>query len=384
MSLYLCVDCGGSKTSAVICSPSGAILGRALSGGSNFAYLGVEAFTREVNLAVSNALKTCTSPPSLSPVPLPPVPSSPSAPPLFAQAWFGISGVDSPSAVSAATSALSLLLGIPPGPRLMVANDTHLLAAPLRTHPQLKYAIAVIAGTGAVCVSFGHAADGAGGLEVLGRVGGWGWILGDEGGGFHVGREAVRQMLVDADRATLGGPPPPRSVLKERMLARFGLDEESVMNILTLVHLPDPGPDADVGKGISALGVAREKRLSQLSPLVFEAAFGDGDIFALRVLHICARTLASQIQVLLRDPKDPNAAPNSVLASESVLCFGGSLVGIDKYRNLVLDILKGEGMGGHVFEYVEYLDDVARVGAEALAVAAKGASDKSNCDLYCP
>ncbi|KAF7982262.1 hypothetical protein HWV62_29501 [Athelia sp. TMB] len=375
MSLYLCVDCGGSKTSAVICDASGAVVGRALSGPSNFAYLGVAAFTREVALAVSNALKTCTTPPSVAPVALPPAATP------FAQAWFGISGVDSAGAAASASRALSALLGLPEGPRLLVANDTHLLAAPLRTHAHLKHAVAVIGGTGAVVVSFGHTPGGGGGLEALGRVGGWGWILGDEGGGFHVGREAVRQLLVDADRGTLGGAPPPRSVLKERLLARFGLTEETAMELLTIIHLPDPSPAAvQPPDAPPHLLVAREKRLSQLPPLVFEAAFVDGDAFALRVLHICARTLASQIQVVLRAPNDPDAPPKSVLAAESVLCFGGSLVGQARYRDLVLDMLASEGLGGHVFAYVEFLDDVAKTGAESLALAAQGV-EKSNADL---
>ena len=56
MSLYLCVDCGGSKTSAVICDVAGEIKGRALGGPSNFAYLGIEAFTDAVRVAVVGEL----------------------------------------------------------------------------------------------------------------------------------------------------------------------------------------------------------------------------------------------------------------------------------------------------------------------------------------
>jgi N-acetylglucosamine kinase-like BadF-type ATPase len=116
--------------------------------------------------------------------------------------------------------------------------------------------------------------------------------------------------------------------------------------------------------------VAREKRLSQLSPLVFQAAFDDGDPFALNVLKICARALASHIQILLRSP-DPSSehAPKHVLASESVICFGGSLVGIEKYRDMILGALSDGQMGRHVFKYVEFVDDAAKVGAEGLAAA---------------
>lgn len=362
MSLYLCVDCGGSKTSAVICSSSGIVLGRALGGPSNFSYLGVEAFTQAVGIAVSNALKTCTIPASIDPVSLPP-PS-----PLFASAWFGISGVDSPSAIVSATTAISDLLNIPKGPRLVVANDTHLLASPLHLHNDINHAVVVIAGTGSISVSFEKTPQGK--LEKLGRIGGWGWVLGDEGGGYHVGREAVRQLLIENDEASVGDPAVPHSVLKQRILEIFGVT--SALDILSIVHMPDPTfPGVQPSDVPHHLLVAKEKRLSQLSPLVFEAALSDGDPFALNVLKICSQALASQIQVLLRPPNsDLEHAPKTILASSSAICFGGSLAGIERYRDMILMALGNEAMGGHVFKYVEYVDDPAKVGAEILAAAA--------------
>ncbi|KIJ65891.1 hypothetical protein HYDPIDRAFT_109960 [Hydnomerulius pinastri MD-312] len=359
MSLYLCVDCGGSKTSAVICNRNGDILGRALGGASNFAYMSVIAFTEAVRMAVANALKTCISPPSIEPVALPP------AEELFASAWFGISGVDSPAAVHNASVALSGLLGIPMGPRLTVANDTHLLAAPLRLHPDISHAVTAIAGTGSCVVSFTQAPSGM--LIELARTGGWGWILGDEGGGFHVGRETIRQMMFDVARETLGMTPAPKSSLKAKVLARFGIEgEDKAAEVLPVVHLPEPSLTADAMPVVpSYLLVAREKRLSQLSPLVFEAAFKDGDEFALKVLRNCAGELADQVAMMCLGPgEDLSLKPKGVKAEDSVLCFGGSLVGIQSYRDIVLDELKKRG---HVFRYVEFVDDAAAVGAAGVA-----------------
>lgn len=367
MSLFLCVDCGGSKTSAVIADGSGTILGRALGGPSNFAYLSAAAFTDAVRVAVSNALKTCVSPPSIKPVSLPPSTE------LFASAWFGISGVDSPAAVANASSALSALLRIPIGPRLVVANDTHLLAAPLRLYPDIKHAIAAIGGTGSCVVSFEREPSGM--ISELARTGGWGWILGDEGGGFHVGRETMRQMMYDAARSSLGMEPSPPSSLKAKVLERFGiLEVENAPEVLPMVHLPEhmptPGESASVP---SYLLVEREKRLSELAPLVFEAAFKDKDPFALNVLRICAGGLADQIAMLCREPgEDPNFKPRAVEAKEAVLCYGGSLVGIEDYRVLIHEALAEKG---HVFRYVEFVDDAAAVGAVGLASLRIGGED---------
>ncbi|KAF9456935.1 hypothetical protein BDZ94DRAFT_293525 [Collybia nuda] len=350
MSLYLCVDCGGSKTSAVICDTYGNIIGRALGGPSNFAYLSLDAFVVAITETVTAALEK-SSPLSDDPITLPPTSGTP-----FAAAWFGVSGVDSSAAVAAITPALSKLLGIPEGPRLIIANDTHLLAAPVRMYPDVSHAVAVIGGTGSIAVTF---RENAGKLEELGRVGGWGWILGDEGGGFHVGREAIRQILMEHDKASIGTPLA-HSKLKDKIMDLFGIAD--VMEILTIIHLPDPPVNATPDSNLlSHLSMPREKRLSSLSPLVFSAAFEEGDALALRVLRTCAGHLAEQISVLLGEISEEK--PRAVKAQDSVVSFGGSLVGIAEYRNLVLEHLAKRG---HVFRHVEFVNDAAATGAVGL------------------
>ncbi|KAH9941906.1 hypothetical protein B0H21DRAFT_780089 [Amylocystis lapponica] len=394
MAFYLCIDCGGSKTIAVIADADGATLSRARGGPSNFAYLGLIPFVAVVQETVQAALQAL--PPALdAPRTLPPSAA------IFAAVWMGVSGVDSPAAIAAITPPLTSLFGVQP----LVANDTHLLAAPLKLYPDVSSAIGAVAGTGGIVVSFREVPAGAVdavGLQELGRVGGWGWILGDEGGGFHVGREAVRQILADADRASVHrpldappGPAPPHG-LAQRICARYGVQD--VFELLTVVHLPDP--DTDIGADGAEphyAQMAREKRLSSLAPLVFAAAFEDRDPVALRVLRATSGALADQICVLLRPaqpapdagagagswmhtgwmdvrPPTPAAAadgpaPRTVPADASILCLGGSLAGVEAYRALVLEELFRRG---HVFARVEVIVDAAEVGARALASAAKG------------
>jgi len=360
MPLYLCVDCGGSKTSTVIADEHGKILGRALGGPSNFAYVGVESFVTAVGTVVSDALKTCVNPPSTRPVDLTKDKS------YFAKAWFGVAGVDSPSAVDAITPVLSELLGIPPGPNLSIYNDTYLLAAPLRIYKDVKYAIATIGGTGAIAVGFKE--DEHGNLEEFGRVGGWGWLLGDEGGGFHVGRTTIRTIVAQADRDSLNpDSPSPPSTLISVILETFGA--KIPHDLLALAHLPEQSPASPPPKGVHPILLyPREKRLSSISPIVFRCAFEDHDPLALRILTECANSLAEQIAMfLIPTANSPPGSPhngNAIFAEETILSFGGSLVGIENYRGLVLDSLKKRG---HVFKYVEFIDDAAGVGALALA-----------------
>lgn len=52
------------------------------------------------------------------------------------------------------------------------------------------------------------------------------------------------------------------------------------------------------------------------------------------------------------------------VAASSVLCLGGSLVGVPAYRAMVLEHLRRMG---HVFPHVEFVKDAAEAGAVRLA-----------------
>lgn len=352
MSLYLCVDCGGTKTAVALSDAGGTIVGRASGGPSNITYLPPETFIHNVKEAIIIALKNAL--PTTSDISLPPVGQNP-----LAAAWFGISGADSPAAIAKVAPHLSQLLGLELGPKLVIANDTHLLAAPIRVHHDVSSAVAVIAGTGSIAVGF-QEVDGR--IEELGRVGGWGWVLGDEGGGYDVGREALRQILLANDKASITGQSLPDSVLINRVLEKFKVD--TVMEILTEVYHPDPMPGQGIDDAKEHRILNREKRISSLPPLVFEAAFDHKDAFALGILKAAAGHLASQIALLVED-RGGSMLPN-IDPSRSVISFGGSLVGIEAYRQLILDDLS---LRGSSFKRVIYIEDAAATGATSLAAA---------------
>jgi N-acetylglucosamine kinase-like BadF-type ATPase len=279
--LYLAIDCGGTKTAAVLCAPEGTILASASGGGSNFSYLGLDAFLRRIAEVTSSALSTALQ----SSVTITPPTDSKTCitgtPPYnLRAAWLGVAGVDSSSAASLILPHVSTLLSVPIE-RLIISNDTHLLAAPLRILPDVRTAVAVVAGTGSIVVSFREGTVNAP-LETLARVGGWGWILGDEGGGFDVGRTAVRALLAQQQDMGTTGIPAAHGPLREKLLKKFGVTE--VMDLFGVVYAPD-----------STSPLPREGRLSSLCPIVFEAAFEDGDPLAIQVVRDCAQKLALQI-----------------------------------------------------------------------------------------
>lgn len=77
-----------------------------------------------------------------------------------------------------------LLARLLPGTRVLVVHDARLILAAAGADS----GIALIAGTGSV--AYGRDAN-----AEEGRAGGWGWMLGDEGGGAWVVREAVRVLM---------------------------------------------------------------------------------------------------------------------------------------------------------------------------------------------
>ena len=77
-----------------------------------------------------------------------------------------------------------LLARLLPSTRVLVVHDTRLVLAA----SGLESGIALIAGTGSVAYGRDAKAEEA-------RVGGWGWMLGDEGGGAWIVREALRVLM---------------------------------------------------------------------------------------------------------------------------------------------------------------------------------------------
>lgn len=332
-SLYLCVDCGGTKTAAAIASKDGTVVGRGHGGPSNFTDVGLAKFVVSFSEAVANAYQAAIGAAATPELPL--------KAGVLQGALIGVSGVDSPAAAAALTEALAPLLALPNGaPRLLVANDTHLLASPLRLHPDISTAVVAISGTGSITVSFKLNADGT--LEELGRVGGWGWLLGDEGSG-------------------LGVPVSP-STLRDKVFALYEIEDP--YDIFSVIYAADPIPGSTEPVAKEILEKERKHRMATLAPMVFDCAFKEGDELALHVLRSSAAALANQITATLKTENTQNPAKYAIEASSSILCLGGSLVSQQGYRDILAEEL---AKLGHVFRYVQYVDDVTGLGAAGIA-----------------
>lgn len=118
------------------------------------------------------------------------------------------------------------------------------LAGAFATEP----GIIIIAGTGAIC--FGSNSEGR-----IVRSGGWGYLLGDEGSGYFIGRSAIIAALKDFDGRG------EKTRLKSRIIDHFDLN--SIEEIIPLIYQDK---------------IDRIK-IADLAPLVFEVAH-QGDMVA--------------------------------------------------------------------------------------------------------
>ncbi|MFE4834389.1 N-acetylglucosamine kinase [Arthrobacter sp. NPDC056691] len=136
-----------------------------------------------------------------------------------AQVYAGAGGIDTDEDAAALAA---LIAPHAPGARITVVHDSRLLLAAGGANT----GVAVIAGTGS-------AAWGTNGNGDEARAGGWGYLLGDEGSGYWLGREAVRHSL---RRMNQGQEP---DALTRALLDSCSTDDPN--KLIALFHSPDTG-----------------------------------------------------------------------------------------------------------------------------------------------
>ncbi len=162
---FLGVDGGATKTLAVVVDVDGREHGRGMAGSGNHESVGLERALANIKEAVAAAVQ-------MADVALP-----------LEAAWIGLAGIDRPADREMFLPRFETLAA-----QIQVTNDAELLLAAL---PRWV-GIALIAGTGSIAL--GRSITGA-----VARTGGWGHVLGDEGSGYELGRQALRAAFRASD-----------------------------------------------------------------------------------------------------------------------------------------------------------------------------------------
>lgn len=237
LPFLLGIDGGATKTVAVLSDVHGLVLGRGQSGGSNKQASGVIAALEAVHEAIHAAFENA----GLSHGPV-------------QAACFGMSGVDRPADQElirrwAAEHRICQTM--------TVVNDARLV---LSAGTPDGYGVALICGTGSIAV--GMAPDGR-----VGRAGGWGFLLGDEGSGHDIGTRALHLATRAADGRA------PATLLLPELLRQWDLEHPHDL-IRFIYNHPEP-----------------RSVIAALPPVVAQVA-RHGDEAASRLLHDAGRELA--------------------------------------------------------------------------------------------
>ena len=242
-SCVIGVDGGGSKTTALLAGSDGAILGRGVSGPSNYQAVGAEAALAALEEAVIAAWKDS----SIAPQPVQAV-------------CLGMAGVDRPEDHRLVQSWAEKYFS---GAKVEIVHDARLALAAGTSE---DWGLVVISGTGSLIYGRDYRGNAA-------RAGGWGYLLGDEGSGYAIGLQALRAVA----RAQDGRGP--QTALVEMVLTAWGLRNSS--ELIRRVY----------GKQVTRADIGRVA-------ILVEQAASQGDLAAQDILTEAGRELALGVKAV--------------------------------------------------------------------------------------
>lgn len=232
----------------------------------------------------------------------------------------GSGGVDTAHDAARLAGLIRTAGSLDPSASVTAVHDTRLILA-AGGHTS---GIALIAGTGSV----------AWGVDVSGRevrAGGWGYLLGDEGSGYWIGREAVRRVLRRAQQSAAGG--------EEDALTRVVLEHAGVAEPTDLIGAFHDHPDRSHWAGLA-------RPVCELAT--------SGDAVAAALTAAAAEHLADLVLTVAR-----------AMAEPLPVVVGGGLTG-SAVGQRVAELLQGQGLS------VTLLDREPVLGAPLLARCAPG------------
>jgi N-acetylmuramic acid 6-phosphate etherase len=326
----LCIDGGGSKCAAGITSPDGH---RSYGEGPscNVTDVGIETAISSISSAIQ---KACDGHPGLQ--------SSQWQPGLFASVWVGLAGHDRPNIAIAMDKALEQLFGRPLGPTLRVTNDIDLLVIPAMEQHGLEHAIVLVAGTGSVAMCYQGEGDQ---FKRIGRAGGWGHLLGDDGSGFDIGRQAIRHCLTVFDQ--------------ENNLGRDSTTSaESILQRAIVDHFRPPDNKSQPFDLLSAVltssnDLEKKRRIAQVAQTVVEISSTDP-----QAAKIVDTAVAALVQLL-----EPFVNSRNVNPENSMLILGGGLMQSKTFSDKISATISNKGMA---FAQIKVAEKPAQAGAEHL------------------
>ncbi len=234
MSYVLGIDGGGSKTVCVLMDDSCQVLGRGEAGSSNYQSIGIEATLQSIQSAIHNAVEAVIITNTVN----------------IDAICLGLAGVGRATDIEVVKGLVRELQNnkylpinwtLQPA-NIVICNDALIALVGGIGH---NVGIVVAAGTGSIVFGRNHQGD-------TKRVGGWGYILGDEGSAYKIAIAAMNTALKSYDGREIS-----TSLIED---FKQHLDLKSIEDLIEVIYRRE-------------LGV---KQIAALAPVVdFAAASGD-------------------------------------------------------------------------------------------------------------
>jgi glucosamine kinase len=221
------------------------------------------------------------------------------------QVYAGAGGIDTDEDAAALAALIAPHV---PGAKITVVHDSRLLLAA----GGASTGVAVIAGTGSA--AWGKNAQGE-----EARAGGWGYLLGDEGSGYWLGREAVRHSLrrmnqgLEPDQLTTALLHSCNVDDPNKLIALFHSPETGrrywaqrarlVVEAADAGHIPSQALVEQAGKDLAGLAAQALRKLGIQGPVILGSGLG---MNVARLQDAFRRSLADEgvtdVRVLGQDP----------------------------------------------------------------------------------
>ena len=239
------------------------------------------------------------------------------------------------------------LLGPKSDTNLSITNDIELLATASSHQFKSDDVIVLVAGTGSIAMRYRREGNAC---RRVARAGGWGALLGDDGSGFDIGRQAIRTVLHQMEEQVCSGgqgaelPDPLASIICEHF--RPTAADAGDINLLSNVLLSASGDEQCASE--------TKQRIASCTKAVLDAAVSSKQAEA--IVSDAIDNLARLLRTVSK-----MARPGGGTA---LLVLAGGLMKSDLIQHRLVNRLGGEGL---VFSSIERVDNPAFIGARYLA-----------------
>ncbi|CEJ59574.1 hypothetical protein PMG11_08193 [Penicillium brasilianum] len=326
--LFLAIDGGGTKCAVSIANTTG-IVAQADAGAGNFHCVPIDVLLDHIKSAVTKAISLLPEKSSLSSKQMT----------KFAAVWAGLAGLQHANRRECLTQSMEEMFGVSAqNGSLRLSSDSELISAHIGLDDSIDRGISLIAGTGSVATAFKQ--DSNGDVLQIGRAGGWGSLLGDQGSAFDIGKQAVQALLTSLELSQ-GTGTDHLSELELEVLASLGDCTEGLLSRILFPGTETKKIVADLARVVTTLG--------------FRAINPDPQ--ALEILVSASRSLVQIVRPLAKKQICDPAASSLVLS--------GALMKVPEFQSLLLHELSQQGISK--FKNVVIVDDPSSDAALFLA-----------------